>query len=709
MSTSPNDLAEYESIKQQLHDLCAKEWLTTAERAQYDELMRKFVDLDRLRVAASDADVEPADTTEFVPPPTHPGEDNLPDSPPPAAPEENHPEWAPDLSKPVKDAPPVEGQTVFLPLTGNSKYDNDIRTFDKAYVELNDTAFDLNPDDVWKYDAPHLGGDSGPSTISTLKDSTDKLTDVTSKSAREFDAIQKTFDDSKGQNWTNRMATMYEPMLTAAKEGVEPGGPAAVTQGYATQAGEGASKVFDNFHASIAASRDAIAGLYSTDENGNVYLDTSKTLTIDRTQLLSAQDELSKMQNASEKLGTSIDPWVVPDRDGVIPKSEITPKIETPAPSSPSIITPSSNTPGDTSPSPEPSKDNSALKDELSKYLSQTPTTQTPTSSSPMSMPSMSSPSMPSSSQLPDMSQLNPDTQLSSDDLKDKHAAPPDAKPDAQPKAPPQTPDGTAATHAIAQNAIPKPGDAVRPGQLGADGRPLDKDGDGKMDADAVAPTKENMDPDGDGVPNNFQTMVNADGRELLVSCDDPRLAEMMQRMSEASPDSPVTIMDAADASGLSLNGYGTEVDVLGIKPGDVVTGMDRGLYLGEGNVLTEGGEVKSLSDVMDVYNSDPKVHRLELPELPSSSEVIPEVSQAPAESDTPMAANSEASAEQVSGDSAPESAAPVVEPASAVHQAPEPATAAPEVSTVAAPSEPSIPDDAAMPVEVKYEGHAIG
>lgn len=326
-------------------------------------------------------------------------------------------------------------------------------------------------------------------------------------------------------------------------------------------------------------------------------------------------------------------------------------------------------------------------------------------------MPSMSSPSMPSSSQLPDMSQLNPDTQLSSDDPKDKHAVP-DAKPDAQPKAPSQTPDGTAATHAIAQNAIPKPGDAVRPGQLGADGRPLDKDGDGKMDADAVAPTKENMDPDGDGVPNNFQTMVNADGRELLVSCDDPRLAEMMQRMSEASPDSPMTIMDAADASGLSLNGYGTEIDVLGIKPGDVVTGMDRGLYLGEGNVLTESGEVKSLSDVMDVYNSDPKVHRLELPELPSSSEVIPEVSQAAAESDTPMAANSEsptASVEQANAASAPEPAAPVVEPASSVHQEPEPA--APQASPAAAtvPSEPSIPDDAAMPVEVEYEGHAIG
>src|SRR5699024_11800123 len=67
----------------------------------------------------------------------------------------------------------------------------------------------------------------------------------------------------------------------------------------------------------------------------------------------------------------------------------------------------------------------------------------------------------------------------------------------------------------VCSSDLPPPaqGAPVRPGQLGADMRPLDKDGDGKMDPDAVPATKEAL-LDENGDPKEVDTAVIVDGEE---------------------------------------------------------------------------------------------------------------------------------------------------------------------------------------------------
>ncbi|MCV7286028.1 hypothetical protein H7J87_11870 [Mycolicibacterium wolinskyi] len=246
------------------------------------------------------------------------------------------------------------------------------------------------------------------------------------------------------------------------------------------------------------------------------------------------------------------------------------------------------------------------------------------------------------------------------------------------------SPEARAADAALASPPVLRPGDPVRQSQIGADMKPLDKDGDGRMDADAIAPTQHNMDKDRDGHPDKVATAVMIGGSPHAVSVDDPRLLEMMNTLGAATPEQPVDVLDAAAKAGMPLSGYGQFLDdPMSAKTGDVLTGSKgTGFYLEGGQVLMEDGSVKPLIDVLEFRPPHSGFFHLDLPELPPGDD----------ESD---------------GSSIPPSAppaAPVAPPSSTVppaaeHQEP---AAAPPPAEQPAPSMPapqSPPDAAAAPV----------
>lgn len=105
------------------------------------------------------------------------------------------------------------------------------------------------------------------------------------------------------------------------------------------------------------------------------------------------------------------------------------------------------------------------------------------------------------------------------------------------------------------------------------------------------------------------------------VNVPDTRIGEMMDHLAQnASPGNPVSVLDAAKATGTELADYGSKIDdVSQIKPGDIVhSDKGTGFYMGDGKVLTETGEVKPLGDVLDMMSMDPEagVFRPELPEV---------------------------------------------------------------------------------------------
>lgn len=184
-------------------------------------------------------------------------------------------------------------------------------------------------------------------------------------------------------------------------------------------------------------------------------------------------------------------------------------------------------------------------------------------------------------------------------------------------------PESRAADAALVAPPILRPGDPVRPGELGADTKPLDKDGDGRMDADAITPPQNNMNKGHHGKPDKVATAVMIGGVPHAVWADDPRLLEMMNTLGAADPDHPVDVLDVAAQAGMPLSGYGQFLDdPMTAKTGDVLTGSKgTGMYLEGGQVLMQDGSVKPLMDVLEFRPPNSGFFRLELPALPGGDD----------------------------------------------------------------------------------------
>jgi hypothetical protein len=229
-------------------------------------------------------------------------------------------------------------------------------------------------------------------------------------------------------------------------------------------------------------------------------------------------------------------------------------------------------------------------------------------------------------------------------------------------------------------------GSNARLHQLDATGKLVDKNHDGKIDKDAVPLSRKTVKP--------FDLKVDANGANRHVTgIRDPRLGEMMLNIADAGEDKPVSVLDAAKASGMDIESLGNGRDADDAQVGDAVIGDNKsGMYLGSGEVLTSTGQIERLDDVL---GEDGFVSEVPLPELPD---------------DVPSAAHNDGvqpAQHLLAAEAPPPNQLP----------APEPQPAAPAIAEqvaavaplAASPSAPMVPDTGGGPKQVPYQGHALG
>lgn len=263
--------------------------------------------------------------------------------------------------------------------------------------------------------------------------------------------------------------------------------------------------------------------------------------------------------------------------------------------------------------------------------------------------------------------------------------------------------------------SVGRPGTDARPHQLDANGNPADKDGNGKVDEDAVPLSKKTVKP--------FDLSVPADGQNVQVAgVPDPRVGEMMLNMADAGGGTPMSVLDAARNSGMDIPSLGDPLPASDARVGDAVIGATQsGMYLGEGLVLTSTGLVESLSDVL---GEDGFVSRIPLPELPEDIPGAPggaDTAGAPdgemrspdtvAVSATSAAPQSDVPPPAAQPDDAPPPPPPLPPPAPAPPPPPAepaPARAADDPAPLSAPLAADA-NTSGVPRAVPYEGFALG
>jgi len=274
--------------------------------------------------------------------------------------------------------------------------------------------------------------------------------------------------------------------------------------------------------------------------------------------------------------------------------------------------------------------------------------------------------------------------------------------------------------------ALGAPGSPARPNQLDATGKPVDKDGDGKVDKDAVPLSKKTVKP--------FDLSIPAGGQNVMVKgVPDPRIGEMMLDMSDARSGNPMSVMEAAKAAGMDIPALGDPMDPDKAKVGDAVIGdTQSGLYMGDGKVLTSSGAVENMGDVLGESGF---VSHIPLPELPdnppgsgegaadkpgtitvgdttspttNTSGAADAVSSVPESGPSPEPVKSPPPASAVADSPAPAPAAPAPAPAA---PAPAPVPTAPSVAadTTLLAAESPAPAGGGLPTQVPYEGRPLG
>lgn len=710
--------------------------LSSSDRASYDSLMGRADTLRRRSDEApqgfTDSRVGPRNPPEGFP------SDPALSVPSPVAsfipPPASNPEALIDPANTILRQAPTSPQ-YFLPLTGDPRHDNTIREIDAALVKVNDGLFGLNPADIHGYDDVQLGGVGGPSQFDSLRDVSDSVGEFSNRVNQELSGLRAMVGSSDSEDtWMARMRAAYKPMLDAAESGVAEGGSMSKAREALVDCGSGVNRNFDVFRSVIKSTREQIAGLYTPGMDGSYVLDPAKTLAMDPAPLQALAEAKPALVQAEVALMNSSTDWEIPTRGGVVSTTadqfgQPGPVLQLPDLTDGAPPTEGANTTfGGGLPEETPPEDDSNGNKNEQLYSAATPAPQPmsqipqipPIQFSPIQIPDPSAPFAPLIADAVQSTQLASDradaeqasalkqAQLVSDQQRERSTA--DA--------------GNAAVNSVMANSAPRPGDPVRAGALGADGLLLDKDGDGKMDEDAVASTRDNSGP--------LTTTLDVDGREVPVTVSDPRLAEIMTRMAEGSSNNPVRILDAMKDSGIAASDYGQKIDTMELRPGDVVTGSGKGIYLGEGLVLTEKGAIKNLPEVMDFRNPDqtPAAYRIELPDLPGSS--------SPDSTEQPLTRAPESVMEQAEKPLPAESGATTVvdsgipeSPRSTYQAPPVPAATLPSPEPVSPPPAPAavIPEPAKEPVpstpeaaplssgaaeenlptEVPYQGKALG
>lgn len=564
----------------------------------------------------------------------------------------------------------VNGATKFLPLIGDEETDKKIIEKDAQLQQVNAASIGIRPGELG-YRSAHLNGTA--SEISNMAGPAQKLKAAVDKAISAHGRMRELYKRQYVSGVLTQIGEARTPKLDAHVESLKTDGAAAHKA--MSDTGAGATNAFRGFHDVVDGYREDIARLAVTpghgrpvlrsplmfgqsftekDEHGFCEADPKASVAAGAQQAAAAGEAMGKLFAAPVEGGTPI--------EVALPKH---------AAGGGHTGTTISSGGGGPFGSPGIGGPGSPLTPE-----------QAMAPFNGMGLPPVGAPQVPAPPQVPQIPGGGggpvPHTALAADHNADQPLH--DSLDPTKEHERRTSPESRAADAALAAPPLLRPGDSVRAGQLGADMKPLDKDGDGRMDADAVAPTQHNMDKDHDGKPDKVPTAVMIGGVPHPVKIDDPRLLEMMNIAGAATPEHPVDVLDAAAQAGVPLSGYGTYLDdPMSAKTGDVLTGSKgTGWYLEGGQVLMEDGTTKPLIDVLEVRPPNSGFFRLELPELPvGEDEPNRAAPQAPA---PPAAAGTQAPESPETSQSEPQTPAPEPGPP----PAPEPPAA-----TIAAANHP--------------------
>lgn len=160
--------------------------------------------------------------------------------------------------------------------------------------------------------------------------------------------------------------------------------------------------------------------------------------------------------------------------------------------------------------------------------------------------------------------------------------------------------------------------DAVEP-MVSAAEEPLTEPMSEELPADAETED----DPEGVTEGDTAARTVQLDDR--AVEFPNAELADVAQRMVD---DPELSVLDAAEQAGYELppegEPLGESIPPSQVREGDIIaTGNENGVYVGDGQVLMEGGEVVPLNDVVE-FGDGQGIFRLAEPDAPVDGETPP-------------------------------------------------------------------------------------
>ncbi len=484
---------------------------------------------------------------------------------------------------PDGDAPPSPPRTQFLPLTHDGNRDPDIEKIDQGMSKTNASAFNYRPDDVWP---------SQP-TVETTPDFKGTVTAVNKlgpKASNIADAIRNVSNSLTGAS-TGQFATSLPgklgpiaDSLDKYQSSVAPGVAAAVN-GVTTNANDLYQKfreVNNGNRKEIANSTSGLIPFTANHVNAAAMDDAISSAK-------STADEISK-HNAG--VSGAFSNWSVPPASAsglgsTTPVSAVTPK---PAPAAPVAAAPAPSTAPSTPLAQTPAESTKSPLDGLLSSL-------------PNAVPSMPAPSMPGGGlPMPSMPQAGPESGLNPmadqqplDDHKDKDDKdkPQDdatQKDDTghKPEDPgikddPNTPGGPAVVH-----GAPAPHPAAVPPPPGADKTVRIGNKDYTFDSPRIAAA----------IKESIQAAQSGPGIPI----------------TQTLADNGFTVPPVGQPLGQSVDG------ITAAKPGAVIVsnnGADMAWYLGEGQAVTEQGEVKPVDQVINPAGGNDGIYQMPEPGTP--------------------------------------------------------------------------------------------
>jgi hypothetical protein len=479
---------------------------------------------------------------------------------------------------PDGNAPPVPPRTQFLPMTGDGNRDPEIEEIDQGMTKTNGAAFNYRPDDVWPSQPPIETTPDFRGTVSAINKFGPKASGIADSIRNVSNSLTS---DSSG-NLASTLPAKLGPLADALDkyQSSVPRGVATTVNGVTTNANDLYQKFREINNRNRAEIANSASGLIPFRAN--------------HVNVAAMDDSIASAKNAAQEISKhnaavsgAISNWSVPastPHGGLGPitsASSIHPAGPAqPAPAGPAAVAPA---PASQAPVENP-------KSPLDGLLSSLPS-----SPSPLSMPGMPGgfqmpqiPSMPSTGYgMNPISDQQPLDDHKDHDKDDKNNKDKDAVGEQNPgtKDDPQTSGGPTAAPAGLTGAHPSP----------------------------VPP------------PPGADKTIRIGNKDYTV--DSPRVAAAIKESMQAAQSGPgVPIPQVLADNGFTVPPVGQplgqqiEGGVTAAKAGAVIVsnnGADHAWYLGNGEAMTEQGEVKPVAQVINPVGPNDGIYQMPEPGTP--------------------------------------------------------------------------------------------